>query len=260
MIKNFFKGIFIGITDTIPGISGATIALITGIYEKIVKELKKIISIKSVKDFLKLDFLFLFTVGLGLLAGLISMIFFLDFALLRYPQRIYGFFLGVILGSSFLLLRQEHKKNHQKWVFLGVLTGLIITSLSVKLTYSPTALFISGFLATTAMLLPGISGSYVLLILGQYERVVHIARNALDNLGELFLLVLGAFVALVSLISTISYLINNYRSQTFLFLIGLMLGGLIMVASIAFSYGQIFQTTAFAVIGIIISVLLYLFR
>ena len=231
----FIKGMAMGISDLIPGISGGTIALLLGIYRDFIKSLKSI-NYKSILylvrfDFKKLNdqlnFGFLIPVFLGILSSIFIFSSLISFLLLDYKVPLFSFFFGLIFFSSIRLISSIKPNSILDFVtiILGLVIGLsffFISSLSTS--NSIFSIFLAGFIAISAMLLPGISGSYILLILGKYEFMLDSISSL--NWINIFVFSLGALGGILSFSKMIYFLLNNYYRTTLFFLSGLMMGAL----------------------------------
>ncbi len=235
----FIRGLFMGTADIMPGVSGGTIALITGIYERLVHSISKI-NFKFIKPFLKgdmslswkilkeeVDFSLFIPLGLGIGLAIISMAQVMSFMLENYTAFTYAFFSGLILASAYIVYKEIDGICVKG--FISLLAGLIGAFLFVGLNpiqanHSLPIIFLSGLLAICAMILPGISGAFVLLLLNQYEYML----NALNNvsLPDIFAFGAGAALGIVVFSRVLDYLLRNYESFTMAFLVGLMLGTL----------------------------------
>ena len=233
----FIKGIGIGAANIIPGVSGGTIALITGIFEELIDSIKSL-DFKAIKLIFSgkwrefedhTNFLFLLSVFGGAAAGIYALAFVLEPLFLYYPHYVWAFFFGLILASVFFVSRRI-----QKWtftVFLFFLAGVFI-ALFLTLYLKPASengsvwyVFICGIVAICSMILPGLSGSYVLLLMGNYELVmIHSVKNM--DLGILIPLLFGAFIGLISFSYLLSWVFKKYRDFTIAILIGFIFGSL----------------------------------
>jgi putative membrane protein len=240
----FLKGLIMGFCDIIPGISGGTIALITGIYEKFMNSLKNInffwvvpflFSFKNKsqkiiakKEFMRMNPQFLFSIGMGIGIAIIIGSFIIPKLIDNYTSYTYSFFLSLIASSAIvLLIKNKISLYSSLFLFLGFIFGFFVTGLkSIYLLNNPFILFISGFLAISAMLLPGISGSFLLLILGQYKFILEALHNFWNYSIELIFFSFGLITGLLISSRIISSLLKYYYSYTLFFLIGLMLGAL----------------------------------
>ena len=231
----FLKGMAMGISDLIPGISGGTIALLLGIYKDFISSLKSI-NYKSFIYLIKLDFkklnnqlnlCFLLPVFFGILSSIFIFSSLISFLLLDYKVLLFSFFFGLIFFSSIRLISSLKPTSTLDFftVFVGLVIGLsffFVSSLSTS--NSIFSIFLAGFIAISAMLLPGISGSYILLILGKYEFMLDSISSF--NWINILIFSLGAIAGILSFSKMIHYLLKNYYRSTIFFLSGLMMGAL----------------------------------
>jgi len=237
-LKTFLKGFAMGSVDIIPGISGGTMALILGIYQKIIQELKSIdakfiklfFSFKFKKAFGSVDLGFLLSLFLGIIIAIISLSRIISHLLENNSFYLYSFFFGLIIASIFVILPKKFYKD-PKYLFIipGVIIAWLISGggvISSPNTYL--TIFISGVIAICAMILPGISGSFILLILDKYEFMINILKNPFleNNIIYLSVFVLGCIIGLLSFVRLLSYLLKKYYKQSIAILIGFMLGAL----------------------------------
>lgn len=234
--KNIYRGILMGISDLIPGVSGGTIAFILGIYDRLLASISGFFSREWKKH---LGFLVPLAVGIGVTLLLFSRV--IEYLLEQHYEATQFFFMGLIIGVIPYIMKQaEVKKNFtaRHIVILVVIGALLaatafiqtnenvepITSLSVPVFF---LLFFSGWLASMAMLLPGISGSFILLLLGVYTTAI----NALSTLNIPIALAIGAGVIVGFIVSSkaIQYLLQNFTYVTYAAIIGLILGSLFVV-------------------------------
>ena len=224
-----------GGADIVPGVSGGSIALITGIYEELLDSIKSV-DLTAAKLLFGLEFKkfwaaingnFLLAVFLGIFTSLFTLSRLLTYLIEYHPIPLWSFFCGLILISAIWILRDVKRWN--VIAILAVVIGGIIAYLITELPpisspESPLFTFVSGAIAICAMILPGISGSFILLILGQYEPILQ-ALNERDFL-TLFLFGLGCVVGLLAFSRLISYLLHHYHAVTLAFLSGIMLGSI----------------------------------
>jgi putative membrane protein len=224
-----------GISDLIPGISGGTIALLLGIYRDFISSLKSI-NYKSFIYLIRLDFkklnnqlnlCFLLPVFFGILLSIFIFSSLISFLLLDYKVLLFSFFFGLIFFSSIRLISGLKPTSTLDFltVFVGLVIGLsffFVSSLSTS--NSIFSIFLAGFIAISAMLLPGISGSYILLILGKYEFMLDSISSF--NWINILIFSFGAVTGILSFSKMIHYLLNNYYRSTIFFLSGLMMGAL----------------------------------
>lgn len=239
-IKNALKGFGMGAANVIPGVSGGTIALLTGIYSRIINSLDAIMSVgtwkmllrKDVKGFWKaIDGRFLLALGAGILASVWLLASLMTYVLENYHIQTLAFFFGLILASAAVLLAgiDKWRWSDAAMVAAGLAVGLLVCGRESGGS-TPDGLwfiFISGAIAITTMILPGISGSYVLMLMGKYEFIM----NAVT---ELDLVVLGVFAAgclvgILAFAKFLHWLLAKAERQTILVLIGFVLGSLVGV-------------------------------
>ena len=226
-----------GSADIIPGVSGGTMALITGIYERLITGIKGLTDFfkplfrfkikESFNSIKKIDFGLFIPLGIGILLafGIGSLI--IPNLLDNYTAYIYAFFFGLILASVKLVYNRIEKSNYLEKSF--GLIGFIIAFLIVGLTALSTSpsywfIFICGAIAITAMLLPGVSGSFMLLMLGQYKFMLEALRGL--KIGYIASFLVGARISLVISSRILAYLLKKHHSKTMWFLVGLMIGAL----------------------------------
>ena len=224
-----------GVADLIPGISGGTVALLLGIYSDFINSVKSF-NTNSIVYIINLDFKklsnqinlpFLVPVILGIISSIISFSFLVSYLLEFYRELIFSFFFGLILFSAIKIifnLRPSSNFDFLK-IFLGIIFGFSISFIDpLGIGESYYSIFFSGIIAITAMLLPGISGSYILLILGKYDLII----NSLSNFdyGIILVFASGAVIGILLFSRIISMLLSQYYRRTILFLSGLMLGAL----------------------------------
>lgn len=229
------KGIGMGAADVIPGVSGGTIAFITGIYEELVGSIKSInlsafryLAKDGVLAFWKkINGNFLIAVFLGILISIFSLAQLLEFLLGRYPILVWSFFFGLILASAIYIANKISSWNAKK--ISGLLAGIGVAYLITILTPAQTPesgwfIFISGALAICAMILPGISGAFILLLLGKYQFVIAAVGNL--NISILAILAAGALIGIISFSNLLAWLLKKYHDVTIAVLAGFMVGSL----------------------------------
>lgn len=237
-IKIYFSGVFMGAADIVPGVSGGTIAFILGVYERLISALsgvnKESIQLLFKGDIKALwrhfDGTFLTVLGFGILTSLALLSGAISHALEFYPRYLSSFFLGLILASAVLLSKDvsQFKRHYIGIVLLGVAFGVFIALLSPSnIDATPIMVIVSGMIAICAMLLPGISGSFILLMLGMYGPVLLAVKSL--QLDILSLFALGALLGLLSFSKFLKYLMTHFKDVTISFLIGVMLGSLLKI-------------------------------
>ena len=239
MILIFLRGLFMGSADIVPGVSGGTIALITGIYERLIYAISSI-KFSFIKPLLKgnlsdfktklmeeIDFELFIPLFLGIGIAFITLAKVISYLLDTHTAYTFSFFLGLILASAYILYTKLDNLNLKLIVItaIGIILSYIFVGLNpIAANHSLIVIFISGLIAICAMILPGISGSFLLLLLGQYQYML----NALNsrNLIEIFVFCLGAAIGILGFSKLLNYLLEKYESATMAFLIGIMLGTL----------------------------------
>ncbi len=224
-----------GGADVIPGVSGGTIAFISGIYEELINSLKSIngtairllIGFRITEFWKHINGSFLIAVLLGILTSLLSLAKLMTYLLENHPIPIWSFFFGLILVSSPLIMR-----DIKRWtpgtvaVFtVGIAIAYGITVLSP--TETPTNLFyifFCGALAICAMILPGISGAFVLLLIGKYEYMINSLIEF--NIPVMLVFASGCFLGLIGFSHVLSWVLQHYRYPTLALLAGFMIGSL----------------------------------
>jgi putative membrane protein len=224
-----------GAADVIPGVSGGTIAFMTGIYEELLASLGAF-DLKALHLLKKFEFTqlwkkvngsFLVTLFVGILTSIFSLAKLMTYLLDTYPIQIWSFFFGLILISAPLILRDV-----KKWRVVSVVTFLVGIILAYGITIlspaqTPIALwfiFLSGALAICAMILPGISGAFILLLVGKYEYMIQALTSA--NVLVVITFAIGCITGLLSFSKLLSWILTKYRFQTIALLAGFMLGSL----------------------------------
>lgn len=254
----FIKGLAMGAVNKIPGVSGGTIAFITGIYEDLINSIKKInfksfkiLYKKGFKDFYEeINGRFLTIVFSGVIASFFSVSLILDRLIQEYELYVFGLFFGMIVGSFYVIYYQLERLNIKKFIgiLIGLSIGLIISFVeNFDVTDSNLIIFISGMIAISGMILPGLSGSYLLLLMGNYTLIMVDSVNALYftltdilsfnfdfiyDAGRIYLLkvilffTLGSICGLIFLSNILSTLLNRFKSITISIIVGFIAGSL----------------------------------
>jgi len=244
-IKTFLKGLLMGICDAIPGISGGTIAFITGIYERLINAIKGfspaffyslilfIVGRGNKEEFKKnlkaVDLGFLIALLSGILIALILLSRVMSFLLGAYFSFTMAFFVGLILASAKVIF--DHIERHHTTNTMFMLVGLAIgisLAFFIPASVDPSVwyVFLGGFLAISAMVLPGISGAFILLLLGIYRFMLNVIIDFPEKLNYLAAFAVGALVGLFTISRVVSWLFKKDKSKTLYFLLGLVIGGL----------------------------------
>ena len=247
-----------GAVNKIPGVSGGTVAFITGIYEELIDSITKI-NFSSLKKLFKEGFIsfyneingkFLFTVFGGLIASFFSVSLLLDLLIEKYELYIFGLFFGMILGSFYVIYNKLEKLTFRTSIALiiGFMFGMTISFADkINLGSSELIIFFSGVIAISGMVLPGLSGSYLLLLMGNYTLIMVDSVNSLyfsivdlfkfdfnfiyDDervylLKVLFLFTMGSILGLIFLSNILGSLLKKYKSITIAIIVGFIAGSL----------------------------------
>lgn len=280
----YLKGACMGAADTVPGVSGGTIAVILGIYERLIAALtafdpeivRRLRSVHTSEgrtalaaDLLRADVPFLLVLGAGVLSAAATIATAMNAAVTRYPAPTYAFFFGLIGASAAVLYRYVEVGTRRRLLVAatGFLVAFLVTDPSLAVTGTTTLpmLFVAGSIAVSAMILPGISGAFLLLIMGQYEYVSGIPRGVFDgtraaiggNPGALVdslvpfaVFASGAVVGLFSVAYAVRAALERYREATFVFLVSLMLGALrLPIREVRENVAAVSPGTVLAVLG-----------
>lgn len=234
----FLRGMLMGAADIVPGVSGGTVAFITGIYDTLLGSIRAV-DLEFLGKLLKLDIKgawehinggFLLALLLGIATSIFSLARLISWVLHNHPVPLWAFFFGLILASALVLLRQV-----KQWNAGRVLSLLVGTALALVIALSPVVsmevglagIFLSGFLAICAMILPGISGSFILVLLGMYGTVL----AAVKSLDLMFLAVfaVGAGAGLLCFSRLLYWLLHRFHQGTMALLTGFLFGSLAVV-------------------------------
>jgi putative membrane protein len=231
----FLKGMGMGGADVVPGVSGGTIAFITGIYEELLDSIKafdkgaiQLVIAGKFADFWKhVNGNFLVALFGGIFLSILSLAKLIHYLLNDHPIQLWSFFFGLIIISALLVTRQI--KKWSLWIALSGVAGIVIAYFITAATPATTPdnylfIFLSGAIAICAMILPGISGSFILLILGKYEFIIESVKDM--NLLVIAVFGIGCVVGLLSFSRLVSWLLHKYHDLTVALLAGFMLGSL----------------------------------
>jgi putative membrane protein len=234
-VKTVLIGLVMGAAEVVPGVSGGTIAFITGIYERLINAIKQctpalLFRLKkegfvAVWQAVDANFLLALFGGMG-----ISIVLFargISYLLVEHPIFLWSFFFGLVIASTWIVARQISRFGTDLVIFTAVGTsiGVLVTSV-VPLELSPTLwfIFLGGAIAVCAWILPGLSGSFILLILGLYGTVIDAIKSF--DLEVLIVLGLGCFIGLICFAQLLSKLFRDHKDETLAVLTGFMLGSL----------------------------------
>lgn len=256
----YLKGICMGAADTVPGVSGGTMAVILGIYNRLIaaltaidpRAIRYLTAVHTAegraalsRELLRVDAPFLFVLGAGVLSAAATVATAMNVAVTQYPAPTYAFFFGLIAASAIVLYRYIEAGTPRRALVavIGFTLAFVVTDPSLSNVTATTLpiLFLAGAIAISAMVLPGISGAFLLLIMGQYEYVSGIPRAVVngaaaalggdvsalvDVLIPLTAFMAGALVGLFSVAYAVRAALARYREETLVFLVSLMVGAL----------------------------------
>lgn len=232
-------GFAMGTANVIPGVSGGTMAFLLGIYEELISSIRAFASLDTIKLALRfkikalltmLPWKFMLALGIGVLVAFGTLANLLTWCFDKHEALTYAFFFGLVIASVVTVL-----KRVKKWsagAFIGLLFGvvvayLIVTLVPVETAHNPLNLFLCGMIIICAMILPGISGSFLLLILGQYKYVLAALTNhSLSDILTLLWVAVGCGVGLGAFVHLLNWLFKKYHDLTIATLIGFMIGSL----------------------------------
>ncbi|HIE74132.1 MAG TPA: DUF368 domain-containing protein [Flavobacteriales bacterium] len=231
----FLKGIAMGIANVIPGVSGGTIALITEIYEELINSLKSF-DLKALKLLISLDikrfiqhtnFYFLLAVFGGSVASVFSIANLFKFLFTNYPILIWAFFFGLIVASVYFV-----GKRVKRWKIQSIIALVVGTAIAISLSFITPAtensnlffVFICGIIGISGMMLPGLSGSFILILMGNYELLMVTAITELNYLLAIF--IIGSAVGLMSFSHALAWVLKHHKDATLALLTGFILGSL----------------------------------
>lgn len=237
-LKIYLSGVLMGAADVVPGVSGGTIAFILGVYDRLITALSGV-NQASLRMLLRGDFkslwqhfdgAFLLFLGAGIVTSIVTIAGLITHLLAVYPLYLWSVFFGLILASAYFLIYQIHDFSARHFVVLvvGVAFGagaslLVPTQMDTSLQM----VFLSGMVAICAMILPGISGSFLLLMMGMYGFILSAVKSA--DIPIIAVFAMGALIGLLSFSKLLNYLLHHARSMTLSLLTGVMLGALVKV-------------------------------
>ncbi len=230
----YIRGLLVGGADVVPGVSGGTMAFILGIYDELIDSIRSVVPF--LKDFFRLKFKqafadlpwkFLLPLGLGVGTSILSLASFMEWALEEHPSLIFSVFFGLIIASIYVV-RNRVKAWDWKNILIVVI-GAIFAYVLVGLTPTETPndlwfIFLSGAIAICAMILPGISGAFILVLLGKYQFMIS-ALTSFD-IPVIIVFIAGAATGILTFANILRWLLDHYHDATVAVLIGFMLGSL----------------------------------
>lgn len=235
-LRLFLTGFAMGAADIVPGVSGGTMAFILGIYETLIHAIKSFnfealrlaLSLKVKELLVYISFRFLLALGLGLLAAIVLLSGFLSAVMDDEQGRtlLFAFFFGLVLASILTIGVKVRWASASIAMFVvGAVSAFVIVNIvPAEADHSAPMLFLSGMIAITAMILPGISGSFMLLILGQYDYVLTAVSER--DLPPVIIVGLGAVAGIIAFSRVLSFLLAHYYHVTVALLVGFMAGSL----------------------------------
>jgi putative membrane protein len=229
------RGFAMGAADVVPGVSGGTMAFILGIYEELIQAIhsvdltfiRRILSLRFREAFAGVPWRFVLALVLGIATAILTLARLLSHVLHTYPVLVWAFFFGLVLASVVVV-----RKRVLRWtpgiLLIAALAALgsytLVGLVPVETPEEPWFLFLSGALAITAMILPGISGAFILVLLGKYHYVLNAVVNG--DILTLLIVIAGAAVGLISFARVLRWLFQGYHDYTVSALTGLILGAL----------------------------------
>ena len=232
----FLRGVAMGASDIVPGVSGGTIAFIFGIYEELIESIREFGNREFLQAAIKLrikkmlgltNWEFLLALGLGILTAIFTLSHYLEWLLVNEPVHLWSFFFGLVVASILTVGKRIPSWTPALWrmlAFGAIFAFFLVGIVPVETPESWWFIILSGTVASMALILPGISGSFILLLMGKYQYVVSAVNDR--DLVTLTLVGVGVAAGLVTFSQVISRLFKKYHNLTVALLTGLMLGSL----------------------------------
>lgn len=238
---NFVKGFILGVANVIPGVSGGTMAVSMGIYELILSSIVNFF--KNAKE----NILKLLPIILGILVALVSTSKLVTFALNNYKAQTICLFIGLIFGGVSLIMRKIRGKRSKSNILIFLLVFSLVIGLNfikpdlVKISFENMGIIDYillvgiGFIASSAMVIPGISGSFILMVLGYYDKIIYTVSNItkISELGSNLLILIpfgiGVVLGIVFIAKLITKLIENYKTKTYFAIMGFVLSSVVVL-------------------------------
>ncbi|MEM9253902.1 MAG: DUF368 domain-containing protein [Pseudomonadota bacterium] len=234
----FLRGMLMGAADIVPGVSGGTMAFITGIYDTLLGSIRafdwalvrKLLALNIKGAWVHVNGGFLLALLAGIAVSVLSLARLISWVLENHPVPLWSFFFGLLLASALVLLQQVDRWNLARviWLIFGTLLALAIAlSPTMHLDMGMSGVFLAGFLAICAMILPGISGSFILVLLGMYATVL----TAIKSFDMAFIMVfaVGAGMGLLCFSRLLHWLLQRFHQSTMALLTGFLFGSLAVV-------------------------------
>ncbi len=234
----FLKGLAMGSADVVPGVSGGTIAFITGIYTELLDSIKSI-NLNALRILFRegprafwqaINGTFMLTLGSGILLAIVTLARGIHYLLVNHPIMVWAFFLGLIVAACWHMAKEV---RHWTPLLIGlfaagaVIAGVISSATPTELPLNAFTLILAGSIAICAMILPGISGSFMLLLMGMYAPVIGAVKGL--DIAVLGLFATGAVIGLLSFTRLLSWLLHHYYQAMLALLTGFMAGSLVKV-------------------------------
>lgn len=250
LIFNLIRGFCMALADSVPGVSGGTVAFILGFYDKFIGSIRDLLSVKTTKEEKKEALIFLIKIGIGWVIGFLLAVSFISSIFEKHIYNISSLFVGFIIFAIPIIIKEEKESLKGKYKnLLFMIIGIAVVVLISVLKPANSAItdlawkninigscifvFFVGMIAISAMVLPGISGSTLLLIFGLYAPIINAIRQVmhfkLEYLPILIIFALGVITGMVSVVKFINYSLKRFRSQTIYLVLGLMIGSLYSV-------------------------------
>lgn len=262
----FLKGIFVGIANIIPGLSGGTVAVIFGIYEDLISSISSLLKLKP--NILKQSVMFLFFVIIGALCGIFLFSFLIDWLLNNYKEPLSYFFIGVIVSSVPYILKKKsinlfnNKNSIMCSIFIGIgvlliylrsIMGIETNSQEISNLY----LMVSSFFAASTMIIPGISGSLVLVLFGTYSFIISAIKML--HITHLLMITISSVFGILATSFFIKKALDKFYSLTMSAIIGIMIGT-IPGLYVSFHFSLIFYNLIFFILGLFLVWVFDLFK
>ena len=243
--NNFIIGFLIGAASTLPGISGGVVAVLFGVYERLIDDVSRI------RTRLKEDFWFILTLGLGILLGLFGFLYVTKYLMTTYGLVTMFFFVGLIIGQLPELMRitrkgERTKASHAVWLFLGLMVMMFLLFLELYgdegswgeeliISSGPAVgivlAFLIGAIFASSKIIPGISGSTVLLAMGLYLWMINIITGF--EMMYFIPFVIGFIIAMFAAAKVMSHILERYHHPLYYFIVGLTVGSIILITAIS---------------------------
>ncbi len=248
-VSLFLKGIAMGAADVVPGVSGGTIAFISGIYQELIETIHQL-DLQIFKLFKqegfkacwhKYNLKFIFILFSGVITSILLFAKLISWLLSNHPILVWSFFFGLIVASIFYIAKQIKLWNGLTGIFIliaSIASYLITVAEPIASTESYWVIFFSGFIAIIAMILPGISGSFILLLLGVYEIILNTVNDfstsiitlnfklLTESFSKIMVFIIGAIAGLKLFSSALNWLFKHHKNITLSILTGFMIGAL----------------------------------